>query len=61
MPSVIEAYDYSGAGWLPVAENFRQRGKFKHVAFIFPNAPTIPITIVSTQQESTACGHADVC
>lgn len=50
----IEAYyDHSGLGWLPIAENFRQRGKFKDVAFIFPNAPTIPITVVSTQQKST--------
>lgn len=53
MPIGIEAYDYSGSGWLPIAENFRQRGKFKDVAFIFPNAPTIPITVVSTQQKST--------
>ena len=30
--------------WL--AENWRRRGKFEEVAFIFPNAPQIPITIV---------------
>ncbi len=28
-----------GSGWAPVAENFRLRGKFEEVAFIFPNAP----------------------
>ncbi|KAL8859849.1 MAG: hypothetical protein Q9178_003682 [Gyalolechia marmorata] len=28
-----------------MAENYRRRGKFEEVAFIFPNAPTIPITV----------------
>ena len=32
------------SGWAPVAENFRLRGKFEEVSFIFPNAP------VSTRQ-----------
>lgn len=31
---------------MPLAENWRRRGKFEEVAFIFPNAPTIPITAV---------------
>ncbi|KAL2042665.1 hypothetical protein N7G274_004424 [Stereocaulon virgatum] len=35
----------SGAGWMPIAENFRKRGKFEHVKFVFPNAPNIPITV----------------
>jgi len=35
----------SGAGWMPIAENWRRRGKFEEVAFVFPNAPTIPITV----------------
>ncbi|KAL8726558.1 MAG: hypothetical protein Q9181_006003 [Wetmoreana brouardii] len=30
---------------LPMAENFRRRGKFEEVAFVFPNAPNIPITV----------------
>lgn len=30
-----------------MAENYRRRGKFEEVAFIFPNAPNIPITVVS--------------
>lgn len=30
-----------------MAENYRRRGKFEDVAFIFPNAPNIPITVVS--------------
>ena len=30
-----------------LAENWRRRGKFEEVAFIFPNAPHIPITVVS--------------
>ena len=30
-----------------LAENWRRRGKFEEVAFIFPNAPNIPITVVS--------------
>ncbi|KAI4249952.1 MAG: hypothetical protein LQ352_005470 [Teloschistes flavicans] len=34
-----------GSGWLPMAENFRRRGKFEEVAFVFPNAPQIPITV----------------
>ncbi|KAL8848925.1 MAG: hypothetical protein Q9221_006083 [Calogaya cf. arnoldii] len=28
-----------------MAENYRRRGKFEEVAFIFPNAPNIPITV----------------
>jgi predicted esterase len=35
----------SGAGWLFLAENWRRRSKFEEVAFIFPNAPMIPITL----------------
>ncbi|KAF1949240.1 acyl-protein thioesterase 1 [Byssothecium circinans] len=35
----------SGAGWLFLAENWRRRSKFEEVAFIFPHAPQIPITI----------------
>lgn len=31
---------------MSLAENWRRRGKFEEVAFIFPNAPTIPITVV---------------
>ena len=31
---------------MPLAENWRRRGKFEEVAFIFPNAPTIPISAV---------------
>lgn len=30
---------------MPVAENFRRRGKFEEIAFVFPNAPSIPITV----------------
>lgn len=35
----------TGAGWMPIAENFRRRGKFSEVAFVFPNAPEMPITV----------------
>lgn len=35
----------SGAGWMALAQNWRRRGKFEEVAFIFPNAPMIPITV----------------
>ncbi|KAH0538222.1 hypothetical protein FGG08_005191 [Glutinoglossum americanum] len=35
----------TGAGWAGIARNFRRRSKLDEVAFIFPNAPTIPITI----------------
>ncbi|KAI5809881.1 Phospholipase/carboxylesterase/thioesterase [Peziza echinospora] len=34
----------TGAGWSSISENFRLRRKFDEVAFIFPHAPTIPIT-----------------
>jgi len=37
----------SGAGWVSLAENWRRRQKFQEVKFIFPNAPNIPITVVS--------------
>lgn len=35
----------SGAGWSFLAENWRRRGQFKDVAFVFPSAPSIPITV----------------
>ncbi|KAF7504916.1 hypothetical protein GJ744_001563 [Endocarpon pusillum] len=35
----------SGGGWVGLAENWRRRGKFEDVKFIFPNAPSIPITV----------------
>ncbi|KAB8231932.1 hypothetical protein ETB97_004830 [Aspergillus alliaceus] len=35
----------SGAGWMGLAQNWRRRGMFEEVAFIFPNAPMIPITV----------------
>ncbi|KAL1965205.1 hypothetical protein VTN77DRAFT_5959 [Rasamsonia byssochlamydoides] len=35
----------SGAGWMGLAQNWRRRGKFDEVSFIFPNAPMIPITV----------------
>lgn len=35
----------SGGGWVGLAENWRRRQKFEEVKFIFPNAPTIPITV----------------
>ncbi|KAB2572834.1 Phospholipase/carboxylesterase [Lasiodiplodia theobromae] len=35
----------SGAGWMFLAENWRRRNKFEEVSFIFPSAPSIPITI----------------
>lgn len=35
----------SGVGWVGLAENWRRRQKFEEVKFIFPNAPTIPITV----------------
>ncbi|OKL62218.1 Acyl-protein thioesterase 1 [Talaromyces atroroseus] len=35
----------SGAGWAGLAQNWRRRNKFEEVSFIFPNAPSIPITV----------------
>jgi len=35
----------SGAGWMVLAQNWRRRGVFDEVSFIFPNAPSIPITV----------------
>jgi hypothetical protein len=31
---------------MALAQNWRRRGNFEEVAFIFPNAPMIPITVV---------------
>lgn len=31
---------------MALAQNWRRRSKFDEVAFIFPNAPMIPITVV---------------
>ena len=35
----------SGAGWTFLAENWRRRNKFEDMAFVFPSAPNIPITV----------------
>ncbi|KAF1916854.1 Phospholipase/carboxylesterase/thioesterase [Ampelomyces quisqualis] len=35
----------NGAGWIFLAENWRRRSKFEEVRFLFPNAPSIPITM----------------
>jgi hypothetical protein len=31
---------------MALAQNWRRRGKFDETAFIFPNAPDIPISVV---------------
>lgn len=36
---------------MSLAQNWRRRGKFDEVAFIFPNAPMIPITVVRPSPE----------
>jgi hypothetical protein len=36
---------------MALAQNWRRRGKFNEVAFIFPNAPNIPITVVRLVSE----------
>ena len=38
-----------GAGWIDLAVNWRRRQKFTETKFIFPNAPSIPITLVSSR------------
>ncbi|KAF8244543.1 Phospholipase/carboxylesterase [Wilcoxina mikolae CBS 423.85] len=35
----------TGNGWASISENFRLRQKFDECAFIFPHAPSIPITV----------------
>ncbi|KAA8904954.1 acyl-protein thioesterase 1 [Sphaerosporella brunnea] len=35
----------TGNGWSSISENFRLRRKFDECAFIFPHAPSIPITV----------------
>ena len=40
--------DRSACYRVGLAENWRRRGKFDDVKFIFPNAPSIPITVVRT-------------
>lgn len=35
----------SGAGWTFLAENWRLRSKFPETKFLFPSAPSIPITL----------------
>lgn len=42
----IDLFRLSDHSRMPVAENFRRRGKFEEIAFVFPNAPFIPITVV---------------
>ncbi|EZF68580.1 hypothetical protein H105_08789 [Trichophyton soudanense CBS 452.61] len=35
----------TGAGWMMMAQNWRRREMYDEVSFIFPNAPSIPITV----------------
>jgi predicted esterase len=35
----------TGLGWVFLAEQWIQEKKFDYVKFIFPNAPTIPISV----------------
>ncbi|KAI0475150.1 Phospholipase/carboxylesterase/thioesterase [Xylariaceae sp. FL0804] len=35
----------SGAGWSFLAEEWRRKNKFLETKFVFPNAPSIPITV----------------
>ena len=39
-----------------LAQNWRRRGKFEEVAFIFPNAPSIPVTVVSNVRRDLLLG-----
>ncbi|KAI9795310.1 MAG: hypothetical protein M1835_006025 [Candelina submexicana] len=34
--------------WVGLAENWRRRGRFEEVSFVFPNAPNIPITVTKS-------------
>lgn len=42
---------------MALAQNWRRRGKFDEVAFIFPNAPMIPITVVWRLPARSYGGH----
>lgn len=49
----LEIVDRALMGWLnrvSLAHNWRRRGLFEEVTFIFPNAPMIPITVVRLTQ-----------
>lgn len=50
-PMVRKQWDMNGAYIalfyrMSLAQNWRRRGMFDEVAFVFPNAPMIPITVV---------------
>lgn len=38
---------------MSLAQNWRRRGMFDEIAFVFPNAPMIPITVVCLVNWST--------
>jgi Phospholipase/Carboxylesterase len=44
----------SGVGWVFLAEEWIQSKKFDYVKFVFPNAPSIPITIVGRSYSTVA-------
>lgn len=51
IPTVRKQWDMNGAYTvlfyrMSLAQNWRRRGMFDEVAFVFPNAPMIPITVV---------------
>jgi predicted esterase len=48
----------SGLGWVFLAEQWVMENKFRHVKFMFPNARSIPITIVSGVRPLHACLQA---
>lgn len=42
---------------MALAQNWRRRGMFDEVAFIFPNAPMIPITVVCDDRHLRSSGR----
>ncbi len=49
---IIHGLGDSGAGWTFMAEEFHKREEFKHINFIFPNAPTGPLFVNGNQPTS---------
>jgi len=49
-----------GAGWVDLAENWRRRSKFSETKFVFPNAPSIPITVVRLVLSLLCFPHANI-
>lgn len=49
---IVHGLGDSGAGWTFLSDYFHKKEEYKHINFIFPNAPIKPLAVMGNQQTS---------